>query len=69
VQSAAMGLAAYLGGIIISRDAQGLVQHYGGNAALGIAATLVSLWLVGKLSLYGATPVRPSEPVVHAVTK
>jgi predicted MFS family arabinose efflux permease len=69
VQSAAMGLAAYLGGLIISRDAQGLVQHYGGNAVLGIAATLVSLWLVGKLSLYGAAPQSPSEPVVHAVTK
>jgi predicted MFS family arabinose efflux permease len=69
VQSAAMGLAAYLGGLIISRDAQGLVQHYGGNALLGIAATLVSLWLVGKLSLYGAAPQSPLEPVVHAVTK
>jgi predicted MFS family arabinose efflux permease len=69
VQSAAMGLAAYLGGVIISRDAQGLVQHYGGNAVLGIAATLVSLWLVGKLSLYGAAPQSPVEPIVHAVTK
>lgn len=69
VQSAAMGLAAYLGGLIISRDAQGLVQHYGGNALLGIAATLVSLWLVGKLSLYGAATQSPSAAAVHAVTK
>ncbi len=54
VQSAAMGLAAFLGGLIISRDAQGLVQHYGVAAMLGIVATLVSVWLVGRLSLYGA---------------
>jgi hypothetical protein len=30
------------------------VQHYGVAALLGIAATLVSVWLVGRLSLYGA---------------
>jgi predicted MFS family arabinose efflux permease len=54
VQSAAMGMAAFLGGLIISRDAQGLVQHYWGNALLGIVATLISVWLAGKLFLYGA---------------
>jgi predicted MFS family arabinose efflux permease len=54
IQSAAMGLAAFLGGLIISRDAQGLVQHYWGNALLGITASLISLWLVGRLFLYGA---------------
>ncbi len=54
VQSAAMGLAAFVGGHIISRDAQGLVQHYGANAVVGVLASLLSIWLVGKLTLYGA---------------
>ncbi len=68
IQSAAMGLAAFLGGLIISRDAQGLVQHYGVAALLGIAATLVSVWLVGRLSLYGA-PAASNAASVLADTK
>jgi predicted MFS family arabinose efflux permease len=60
VQSAAMGMAAFLGGLIISRDAQGLVQHYWGNALLGIVATLISIWMVGKLFLYGAPGAIPA---------
>jgi predicted MFS family arabinose efflux permease len=54
IQSAAMGAAAFLGGLIISRDAQGLVQHYWGNALLGTAASLLAIWLVRQLTLYGA---------------
>ncbi len=54
VQSASMGLAAFVGGLIINRDANGLVQHYGGNALVGISATLLSIWLAGKLFLHGA---------------
>jgi predicted MFS family arabinose efflux permease len=62
VQSAAMGLAAFIGGLIISRDAQGMVQHYWGNALVGIVATLISLWLVGKIFLYGAPGTIPVTP-------
>ena len=69
IQSAAMGVAAFIGGLIISRDAQGLVQHYWGNAVLGIAATLVSVWLVGKLSLYGAADTATSPRAVAPVAK
>ena len=58
VQSAAMGAAAFVGGLIISRDAQGLVQHFWGNALVGVIATVFSLWLVGRLHLYGAAPSR-----------
>ena len=61
VQSAAMGLAAFVGGLIIRRDAQGLVEHYWMSAALGACASLAAVWLVGRLSLHGmgttATPV------------
>ena len=54
VQSVAMGLAAFGGGLIISRDAQGLVQHFWVNALVGVVATLLSVMLVGRLKLYGA---------------
>ncbi len=63
VQSAAMGVAAFVGGLVISRDANGLLQHYWGNALLGMAATVLSIWLVGKLSLYGAPGTPASAPV------
>ena len=54
VQSAAMGVAAFVGGLLIQRDAQGLVQNYWVNALLGIAAIALSLLLVDRLRLHGA---------------
>ena len=56
VQSAAMGVASLVGGVLISRDAQGLVQGYWMAALVGIAASVVSLGVVGRLTLHGATP-------------
>lgn len=54
VQSAAMGIAAFLGGALISRDAQGLVQHYWMAAAVGVATSLAAMFVAGKLVLHGA---------------
>ena len=59
VQSAAMGLAAFVGGLIIRRDAQGMVEHYWMAAVLGSCASLLAFWMVGKLNLH-------SGPVVSA---
>ncbi len=56
VQSASMGLAAFVGGLIISRDANGLVQNYWMAAAVGACSSLLAVWLAGKLTLHGATP-------------
>jgi predicted MFS family arabinose efflux permease len=53
VQSASMGLAAFVGGLIISRDAQGLLVHYWLSALVGVAASVCAIWLVGKLHLHG----------------
>ncbi|TAG28188.1 MAG: MFS transporter [Burkholderiales bacterium] len=57
MQSLGMSTAAFLGGLIISRDAQGLVLHYWGNGLVGIAACLISFWLVGQLRLQWNAPV------------
>lgn len=54
VQSAAMGLAAFVGGLIISRDASGAVTHYWMAAVLGGCASLAALALAGRLTLHGA---------------
>ncbi len=62
VQSAAMGLATFVGGLVISRDAQGLVQHFWVNALIGAVATVLSVLLVNRLFLYGAAPVKTLSP-------
>jgi predicted MFS family arabinose efflux permease len=56
VQSAAMGLAAFVGGLIISRDAQNLVQNYWLAALVGACASVAAFWLVGKLDLHQTQP-------------
>ena len=54
VQSASMGLGSLVGGVLISRDAQGLVSNYWMAATLGMVACALSAWLVGRLQLHGA---------------
>jgi predicted MFS family arabinose efflux permease len=51
VQSLGMSTAAFVGGLIISRDTQGMVLNYWGNALVGVAASLATWYLVGKLRL------------------
>jgi predicted MFS family arabinose efflux permease len=55
VQSAAMGLAAMVAGLIIGRDAQGQLTWYWVAGLLGVVASLLSVWLAGHLRLHGAT--------------
>jgi len=55
VQSAAMGSAAFVGGHLVSRDAQGLMSGFWLCAALGAVASLCAIWLSGRLHLHGAT--------------
>jgi predicted MFS family arabinose efflux permease len=52
VQSAAMGLAALVGGYIISRDAAGLVQNYWLSASIGAVASVLAVFVAGRLNLH-----------------
>jgi predicted MFS family arabinose efflux permease len=54
VQSASMGVAALLGGLIIGRDAQGHLTLYWVAGLLGVMASCLSAWLAGRLRLQGA---------------
>jgi predicted MFS family arabinose efflux permease len=56
VQSAAMGLASFIGGQIISRDAAGHLQHYWVAGLLGVLASLATLHLARHLTLHGSAP-------------
>ena len=52
VQSAAMGVASFVGGQLIGRDAQGLVQGYWMAALVGAAASLAAVWLAPRLAMH-----------------
>jgi predicted MFS family arabinose efflux permease len=54
VQSASMGLAALVAGLIIGRDAQGQMTGYWVAGLLGVASSGLSAWLAGRLRLHGA---------------
>ena len=54
VHSASMGLGALVGGMIIGRDDQGQITHYWMAGLLGAVASLLSVWLAGRLRLHGA---------------
>ena len=54
VQSASMGMAALVAGLIIGRDAQGQLTGYWVAGLLGVVASLLSVWLAGHLRLHGA---------------
>jgi predicted MFS family arabinose efflux permease len=52
VQSAAMGLASLVGGLIISRDAAGQVQHYWLSGLLGATASLAAIALARRVQVH-----------------
>ncbi|MFP8836050.1 MFS transporter [Hydrogenophaga sp. XSHU_21] len=54
VQSAAMGMASLVGGLIISRDAAGRVEHYWVAGLIGVAASFASIALARRLQMHGA---------------
>lgn len=51
-QSAAMGLAAFMSGLIVGRDAQGLVTYFWVCSLVAISSNLIALWLAGRLKMY-----------------
>jgi predicted MFS family arabinose efflux permease len=55
LQSGAMGLSAWIGGLLISRSPDGLVEGYGRTGWLALASTLVMVWWVGRLRLHTQT--------------
>lgn len=60
VQSASMGVASFVGGMLISRSPQGLVQNYWMAAVVGIGASLLAIVMAGRLHLHGAPGRAPT---------
>jgi predicted MFS family arabinose efflux permease len=59
VQSAGMGVAAFVGGSLISRNAAGPLQNYWMTAMVGAVSSLVAIWLVGRLDLRNTAQKAP----------
>ena len=53
VQHVSAGFGAFVGGFILSKAPDGTIEHYPIVGLLGIAATLVSVWLAGRLRIVG----------------
>jgi MFS transporter, DHA1 family, inner membrane transport protein len=57
VQHVAAGLGSYLGGIIVTKSADGQIEHFGVVGWIAAASTLLSLWLAGRIRMTDHTPV------------
>jgi predicted MFS family arabinose efflux permease len=51
-----MALGAVLGGLLISRDANGLVVGYWLTALVGFGLAALSLWVLTKVRMHTSTP-------------
>jgi predicted MFS family arabinose efflux permease len=57
VQSAAMGTASIVGGLVIGRDAAGQMTFYWAAALVGATASLLSLWFLRRLKVHDSAGV------------
>lgn len=62
VQSLFSGIAAYVGGLLIALE-DGKLVGYGNVGLLAMGATLLALWLVGRIRLH-MTPAAPPAPSI-----
>jgi predicted MFS family arabinose efflux permease len=84
VQHIASGFGAYLGGIIISQSVDGKIEHFGTVGWIAGSATLLCLYLAGRIRIVDQQPVSAEklslaaaaeasvdagEPLVDAVEK
>ena len=53
-QNLGCGIATYIGGLMMTQDAAGKMVGYGNVGLLAMGATLVTLWLVGRIRLHDA---------------
>jgi predicted MFS family arabinose efflux permease len=54
IQQCACGLAALGAGLVMGNDAQGRITHYGTVGFVAVAATLLCLWLAGRVRVTDA---------------
>jgi hypothetical protein len=62
VQHLATGLGASVGGLVIHRAADGRLLYFDRVGWIAIAATLISLWLAGRLRPAGYVAAEETTP-------
>ena len=60
VQSLSIGIATWIGGVLIQRNPQGQVTHYWMCAVAGIAASVVAYWLAQRVKIHTIEPQAPA---------
>ena len=63
VQHISAGVGSYLAGRILTEAPDGALQRYGWVGLIGVASTLLSLWLAGRLRPVAKPPLPDSEPL------
>lgn len=66
VQNLGCGIASYVGGLLITTDATGRVTGYGQAGLLAMAATTLTLLMVGGIRLHAAASAVPPTPSFSA---
>jgi predicted MFS family arabinose efflux permease len=56
MQNLGCGIASYVGGLMMTQDATGKMVGYGHVGLLAMAATVLTLWLVGRIRLHTHAP-------------
>lgn len=56
VQHVASGVGAYLGGVIVTKAADGRIEHFGTVGWFGAACTLSTLWLASRVRIVDQLP-------------
>ena len=56
VQSMSIGMATWIGGLLIQRNAQGEVTHYWLCALAGVAASLLAFMLAQRVKMHTSEP-------------
>jgi MFS family permease len=69
VQHMASGLGAYLGGLIVSESPQGTLEHFGTVGWIAAGATLLSLWLAGRVKIVDEEGVSAEQISVPAAAE
>ena len=67
VQHISSGIGAFLAGLIIAEAADGTLLNYGWVGLIGVASTLLSLWLAGRLQPASMPPRPEVEPLADFI--
>jgi predicted MFS family arabinose efflux permease len=63
VQSVSIGLASWVGGLLIQRNAQGQVTHYWMCAVVGVVASVLAFYLAQHVKVHTAEHNTVPQPV------